>query len=371
MLDEILDRLSTLSDDDLKTLKKETMQQTKDLSWFPNDGPQTEAYFSLADILYVGGAGGGGKTDLGLGLAFNEHERSLIMRRKYTDLAGITDRAIQINGTRDGFNGSPPPKLKTTDGKLIEFGAANIVGDEQSWQGRAHDLLYVDEAVHFAEAQIRFLMGWVRSTTPGQRCRVVFGSNPPLSDEGAWIIKMFAAWLDPTHPNPAKSGELRFYVTDGGFDYAVDGPGEYVVENDKARKAAPMEVENEDTNTLTALSRTFIPSKLKDNPYLMKDKQYKAQQDALPPHLRDAIRDGNFNAAREDHQLQLMPSAHIQAAVDRWRPEPHNRAPMCAIGVDVAQGGKDQTVLAPRYDGWYDRLIKYPGIETPEKAEEQ
>jgi len=288
------------------------------------------------------------------------------MRRQYTDLAGLTDRAIEINGTKDGFNGSPPPKLTTTDGRLIEFGAALRTGDEQTWQGRPHDFIYIDEAVHFAESQIRFLMGWLRSTDKNQRCRVVLGSNPPLSDEGAWIIKMFSAWLDPSHPNLAKSGELRWYVTDNEIDYEVQSDGDYMIENGLVRNALLSEIEDDNINTLTSLSRTFIPSKLKHNPYLMKDKQYKAQQDALPTHLRDAIRDGNFNAAREDHQLQLIPSEWIQAAVDRWRPQPYNKAPQCAIGVDIAQGGKDKTILATRYDGWYDKLIKYPGKSTPD-----
>lgn len=367
MLDELLAKLKTMPDADKKALVKEVENtEVGKLKWICSPGPQTEAYLSKADLLYVGGAGGGGKSDLGLGLAHNEHQRSLIMRRKYTDLAGLTDRAIEINGTRDGFNGSPPPKLITTDGRLIEFGAALRVGDEESWQGRPHDFIYIDEAVHFAESQVRFLMGWVRSTVEGQRCRVVFGSNPPLSDEGAWIIKMFAAWLDPAHPNPAKSGELRWYITDAGVDYEVEGDGEFIIENGNARRATLSEINDDYTNTLSSLSRTFIPSKLKHNPYLMRDKQYKAQQDALPPHLRDAIRDGNFNAAREDHELQLIPSAWLQMAVDRWRPEPHNKAPQCAIGVDIAQGGKDKTILAPRYDGWYDKLIKYPGKSTPD-----
>lgn len=297
-------------------------------------------------------------SDCGLGLAFTEHRRSLLMRRKYVELSGLTDRAIDINGTRKGYNGSAPPKLVTTDNRLIEFGAAEQVGSEQSWQGRAHDLLYIDEAAQFAESQIRFLMGWVRSTEEGQRCRVVLGSNPPLSDEGMWMISMFAPWLDENHPNPAKPGELRWYLTDAGQDVEVPGPGAYwfngvdyvLTERDEA-----------EDGVLVALSRTFIPAKLKDNPYLMRDAQYKAQQDALPEHLRNAVRDGKFTAARSDHELQLIPSEWIQAAMDRWKAQPHNKAPQCAIGVDPVRGGNDSLVIAPRYDGWYAPLVKMEG----------
>lgn len=364
ILDEMLERLTEMPDKDKQALIDEVENQTKGMKWVPNEGRQTEAYFCEADLLYYGGAGGGGKSDLGLGLAFNEHQRSLVLRRKYTDLEYLTERSIEINGTRDGYNGSAPPKLTTSTGQIIDFGAANRVGDEQGKQGNPHDLIYVDEAVHFAESQIRFYMGWNRTTVVGQRCRCVLGSNPPLSDEGIWIIKMFAAWLDPDHPNPAKPGELRWYVTDAGEDYEVFGEGDWVVENDAARKASPLEIENENVDTLTAMSRTFIPSRLKDNPYLMRDKHYKAQQDAMLPEMRAAIRDGDFTASREDHDLQLIPSEWIQAAMNRWRPEPHNKAPQCAIGVDIAQGGKDFTILAKRYDGWFDKLVKYPGKKT-------
>jgi hypothetical protein len=64
------------------------------MKWIPNPGPQTDAYFCPADVLLYGGQGGGGKSDLGLGLAFTAHKRSLIMRRKYANLA-LTERAIR------------------------------------------------------------------------------------------------------------------------------------------------------------------------------------------------------------------------------------------------------------------------------------
>jgi hypothetical protein len=68
--------------------------------WQPNPGPQTEAYYSLADCLLYGGEPGGGKSQLILGLAFNCHERSLVMRRQYSDLDRIIEDALTIHGSR-------------------------------------------------------------------------------------------------------------------------------------------------------------------------------------------------------------------------------------------------------------------------------
>lgn len=360
LLSEIEQRLVGMSEQDKTELEQIVQDATLNQKWFPNEGPQTDAYFSDAFLTLYGGAGGGGKSDCGLGLAFTAHQRSLIMRRKYTNLSGLIDRAVEIHGNDKGLNRSPPPKFTTDDGRIIDFGAAQYVGDEQSKQGIPHDLLYFDEAAQFAESQIRFLMGWVRSSDPNQRCRVMLGSNPPLSDEGMWMIKMFAPWLDEQHPNPAKPGELRWFLTDAGEDFEVPESGNYEfngVQYVKTHRDPSAE------GVLTALSRTFIPAKLADNPTYNHDSQYKAQMDALPKHLRDAIRDGKFTGAREDHDLQLIPSQWIQAAMDRWKPNPPDDAPMCSIGVDVARGGKDNFVVAPRYDAWFQKLIKKSGRE--------
>jgi hypothetical protein len=324
-------------------LKKELARK-----WLPLPGPQTAALQSQADILLYGGAGGGGKSATLLGLALTEHKRSLIMRRQYTDLRALTDELIKFNGTRNGFNGSAPPSLRTDDGRLIEFGAAAHAGDEQSFQGQPHDFLGVDEAAQFLESQVRFLMGWVRSTEEGQRTRVVLATNPPLSDEGQWLVAMFAPWLDPQHPNPAKPGELRWYVTDeAGDDLEVDGPGPHMVGGREVR----------------ALSRTFIPAKLSDNPYLART-DYAAKLDALQEPLRSAVRDGNFMAVRSDDAWQVIPSEWIRLAQARWTPRPPPGQDMTCIALDPAGGGKDAGTIAHRYGTWFGPVLAEKGPQT-------
>jgi hypothetical protein len=288
-------------------------------------------------------------SDLLLGLAFEEHQRSLIMRRQYTDLAALLDRAEEINGTAHGLNRSSPPKFRTKNGKIIDFGAVSNPGDEQKFKGQPHDFLGFDEVVDFLEDQVRLLITWVRSTTPGQRTRIVMATNPPTTATGQWIIAFFAPWLDVTHPNPAKPGELRWFISNEyGEDEEVDGPDS---------------VERDGT-TYIPMSRTFIPGKVNQNMFL-KDSGYQSKLDSLPEPIRSAYRDGNFMASRVDAANQVIPAEWVTEANKRWRDEIPKGVPMTGLGVDASGGGADPLIIAPRYDGWFPTLIEVPGKEIP------
>jgi hypothetical protein len=331
--------------------------------WFPTVGPQLDAVNCQADVLLYGGSGGCGKTDLILGLAVEYHQRTLIIRKHYTDLTAIMDRAKEINGTEKGFKGSIPPRLRTVNKKLIDFGGLAKATDHEHWQGQAHDLLCVDEVVQNREDQIRFLMGWVRSNDPNQRCRTVFASNPPVNSAGDWIIRMFGPWLDTNFPKgynlhgeyrppPAKPGELRWCVSDeDGKDMWVEGPD---VKIDSGRRHADGSI-----RYLIPTSRTFIPGTLADNPFYA-DTNYAAQLDALPEPLRSAIRDGNFMAARQDDADQVIPTEWVRRAQGRWSRQPPYGVPMSAMGVDGARGD-DEVAIAYRHGGWYAPIIAAKG----------
>lgn len=313
--------------------------------WLPNPGPQTQAYYSKADLLLYGGAAGGGKTDLLLGTALTAAERSVIFRRAYVDLRGVEERLLQIRGTRDGYNGAD--KVLKIEGRLLEFGALERPGSELGWQGRPHDLIGFDEGAQLQEAKVRFVLGWLRTTTPGQRTRAIIASNPPIGGEGDWLIEWFAPWLDPMFANPAAPGELRWCVTAAnGRTIWVDGPGLHKV----------------DTLELEATSRTFIPARLDDNPYL-RSTNYRAQIMSLDEPLRSKLLEGDFLAGKQDAERQVIPSSWIEAAQARWKPE-GKKGKMLALGVDVAQGGPDGTALAPLYGTWFDHLVRKPGVDT-------
>lgn len=343
--EEVLKKLDSLSAGDRKAVIDLAVQATKDRVWCPNPGPQYQASVTEADELFYGGQAGGGKTDLGVGLALTEHQRTLVLRRIKGDAFKIVDRVQQILGTRDGYNGSD--HVWRVDGRRVDFSGCEMEVDKQRFKGDPHDLIVFDEGCDFLESQYRFIIGWNRSANPKQRCRVLVTSNPPLTAEGLWVIKYWAPWLDPTHPNPAKPGELRWYTTIGEEDVEVDGPGPHFVDGREVR----------------ARSRTFIPSTLEDNPDLAST-NYGSVLSAMPKEYRDAYRDGKFTASLRDGIHQLIPTAWIIAAQDRWTQDGWKDHLMTAMAMDPAGGGRDSEVIAFRHGGWYGKLIEAQGKQT-------
>lgn len=316
--------------------------------FLPNPGPQTLAYYSKADLTLYGGAAGGGKSALLNGLAAQEHERSLILRRQSTELDGLIAESKLMLAGRGAYNGSENGEWNLDDGRNIKFGGLKDAGDWTKYAGRARDFMGFDEAGEFAEVQVASLKAWLRSTKPGQRCRTVLASNPPRSDEGQWLIRWFQPWLDPAFPNPAAPGELRWCVVIGPEIRWVEGPC----------------IVTEKGESYTAESRTFIPAKLDDNPYL-RGTGYRERLQNLPEPLRSQLLKGDFLAGRQDHEYQVIPTAWVEAAQARWKPD-GDRVPQICLAVDVAQGGADQTVLAPLHGEWIGPLICHPGVQTPD-----
>ena len=328
--------------EDLRRAIKQQVAARKPI-WLPNPGPQTEAFHTKADELFYGGSAGGGKSDLMIGLSLTSHKNSLILRRTNKEASKLFERYRDIIGHRDGWNGQDMV-WRLPDGRVVDIGGCQLEDDKQKYKGTPHDLIGFDEVSDFTETQYTFITIWNRSADPSQRCRVIAAGNPPTRPEGYWVVRYWAPWLDMTHPNPAKPGELRWFL--GGEE--VDGPGPYEVDGTMVR----------------ARSRTFLPARLEDNPDLAAT-NYDSVLAGLPEALRLAYREGRFDIEAADDHWQAIPTAWVREAQARWTERPPVGIPMCAIGVDVAQGGTDSTVLAIRFDGWFAPLQSYPGSQTP------
>lgn len=342
-------------------------------TWRPLPGPQTMAYESTADVIGFGGAAGGGKTDLAIGMATTQHHRAQMFRREGPQLKGIIDRLAEILGSRQLINGNPPVYRDEDEDRQIEFNSMPNLGDETKYQGRPKDLLVIDEAANFLEMQVRFVKGWVRTTRPGQRTRTLLTFNPPTTAEGRWVIDFFAPWLDKKHAlYPTEPGKLRYVYVDpktGKDVWILDDNGApfVIVHDERCYDFDPLDYRPEEI--IKPESRTFIPSRITDNPFLVST-GYMAQLQAMPEPLRSQMLLGDFEAGMEDDPFQLIPTKWVDIAQARWK-ERTPRGEMLAMGVDVARGGRDNTTLATRHktpetDLWFDKLKIHPGKETPD-----
>ena len=313
----------------------------------PWSEPQRQALETLADELYFGGRAGCGKTFLLLLAGCTEHHRTMIYRREYTQLSDIIDKSREILGETDAsFNGNDKVWRDIPGGRQIEFGACKFDSDVDKFRGREYDLIAFDEVATFTEKQYLSLSAWARTIRPNQRVRIIGAGNPPLTSEYFWVKKRWAAWLDDKHTNPAAPGEIRWYARIDDEDVEVDGP-------------EPIQHGKE---LIEPLSRTFIPGVMLDE---LKD-EYTKRLQQTPEPLRSQLLYGDFSIAESDKERQLIPTAWVRLANERWEAmEKPEDVPLRNLAVDVARGGEDQTVISKRWDNWFAPLIKYSGKETP------
>ena len=297
-----------------------------------------------------------------LGEALTKHKKSVIFRKEQTQLRDIIERSKEIIGDPRKLNESLHIWRGLPGGRSLEFGGIADLKDINKWRGRPHDLKGFDEATEFLESVVRLMMAWNRSTDPLQKCQTILTFNPPTTAEGRWVIPFFGPWLDPQHPHPAQPGELRWYAR-------ID---------DKDVECPNGEAFEHKGETIKPTSRTFIPARVTDNPFLA-NTDYVTKLQSLPEPLRSQLLYGDFNAGIKDDEWQVIPTEWVKLAQARWlarqakgegRPvdEHGTLTPLSSLGVDVAHGGDDESVLSPRYDNWFDELIVYPGKQTPNGA---
>ncbi len=329
---------------------------------FPNT-PQEQAYHSKADEVFFGGAGGGGKSSLAVGLALTRHRQSLILRREASQVADIVTQLQEFAppGSRwRGNGGGHGGVMRTSDGRTIEVSGVPHEKDKHRFQGRPKSFIDFDEVTEFSLSIVQFISAWLRSTFLDpftklpERCRVMLGGNPPMSAEGMWIIDRYKPWLDPDPGDSEMPGVLRWYAR---------------IENREERVAdgAPIEWRG---RKIKPQSRTFIPASLDDNPKL-RDTDYASRLALMPAEIRDAILLGDFGVSLRDDAWQVIPSAWIRAAQARWRPDGQNGQPLTRSGLDCIYGGNDRQVLTRRYGDWVAPLDVWSSADIKAIAESE
>lgn len=102
-------------------------------------------------------------------------------------------------------------------------------------------------------------------------------------------------------------------------------------------------------------------SRTSDNPFLPSGFSERLHQQ-YPAELQAQELEGEWTD--DDDSRQVIPSSFVEAAMARW--SPNHGQPLSAVGLDVAQGGLDRTVFAPRYGYEIGKLTVVPGRMTPD-----
>jgi predicted phage terminase large subunit-like protein len=243
--------------------------------WQPNPGPQTRFLASSASEVLYGGAAGGGKSAatiaLPLRFAHNPRFNALVLRRDTPQLDDLLSKSLALYTKLGGKLNQTTGRWVFPSGARVWFTHCQHETDVSRFDGHEFQLVCFDELTHFTERQYTQIRARIRGTDPTLP-RWTRSTTNPGGPGHEWVFKRWASWLDPKTPRRATPGEQRWFA---GDEEVAQG-------------------------TPDALSRTFIPASLSDNPHV--GEEYRAQLLSLDPVRRAQLLSGDWLArpARKD-----------------------------------------------------------------------
>jgi hypothetical protein len=224
------------------------------------------------DVIYIllGGAAGGSKSKILREIGYTEclrvnGFRVLLLRRTYKELDQTHLRDAEIEAPEMGAAAVPSAKVvRFPNGSVFQFGHCETTADAANYLSAEYDLILFDELVTFEELQFLMISSRARSNKPGVVPKVMAGTNPG-GPQSHWVKSRF---ID-------KNVDVDQYP-----DYQPD-------------------------------EWAFIQSKLDDNPYL--DKSYERKLLNLPPEMRKAYRDGDWDIFPGQYFPEFRRKKHVDA----------------------------------------------------------
>lgn len=278
-------------------------------AWSPNPGPQC-AFLACGhrEALY-GGSAGSGKTDSLLGCAVRYVDQpdcnGIILRRSYPELRNLIKRSMQIYPSIGGAYNQSQHEWRFNSGATIIFRFALKEQDCYSYQGDAFSFIGWDELTQFPgdatdeetgetyNSAYVYMMSRLRRRTDSKIRLMVRSTCNPGGVGGHWV-------------------KARFGINDAGDASGTLDPK-------------------------TKHHRTFIPGRIKDNPYYAGG-EYERTLNALPAAQRKALRDGRWDVYAGAQFGEFNPLVHIVEPFPipnhwpRWRGADDGfAAPACCV----------------------------------------
>ena len=253
-----------------------SIPQDKDILFKPNPGPQTEFLAANEREVLYGGSAGGGKTYSLIAdpmrYFHNKNFNGLILRRTNDELREMIWKTQELYPR--AFPGAKWGEKKSQwifpSGARLWLTYLERDEDCLRYQGQAFSYIGFDELTqHPTPFAWNYMRSRLRTTDPDLPIYMRATTNPGGPGHN-WVREMFIK------PSPENT---KFAATDIDTGEALKYPEEH------DRAGEPL------------FFRKFIPAKLKDNPYLVKDGAYEANLLSLPEMQRRQLLEGDWSVA--------------------------------------------------------------------------
>jgi Terminase large subunit, T4likevirus-type, N-terminal len=252
----------------------------------PQPGPQTAFLAATTDLVFYGGAAGGGKSyalllDPLRYLLTVPGFHGVIFRRtspEITNSGGLWDTSIELYSQISGAVSRAGNTLDWTfppHGNRISFHHLQHPPNVHSWQGSQVTYFGWDEITHFLQRMFEY----VTFSRGRSACEIPAYSRCSCNPDPGWVKTTYLApWVDKEFAGErASPGEVRCF-TRGDNDELVWVP----------------------RGTPDAQSITFIPSRVTDNQIMLKrNPGYIAKLMAMPRVDRERLLYGNWDVRQE------------------------------------------------------------------------